>query len=64
VVLEIARTGEGPGREQALVLTEDPAGGRGKLLPYLVRRLAEALDGSLKAEGGEGIRFRLTLPGL
>lgn len=64
VVVEIARKGEGPDIEQALVLTEDPAGGRGKLLPYLVRRLAEALGGSLTAEGDEGIRFRLTLPGV
>jgi RNA methyltransferase, TrmH family len=65
VVVEVARVGDGPGREQALVLTEDPASGRGKLLPYLVRRLAEALGGSLTAEGDEGsIRFRLILPGV
>jgi len=63
VVVEISRKGEGPGPEQASVLTDDPATGQGKVLPYLVRRLAEALGGSLVAEGNEGIRFRLTLPG-
>jgi TrmH family RNA methyltransferase len=64
VVLQVARKGEGPGPDQAAALTEDPASGRGKLLPYLVRRLAEAMGGSLSAEGGDGIRFRLTLPGV
>jgi hypothetical protein len=63
VVVEVSRKGEGPGPEHAPALTEDPAGGRGKVLPYLVRRLAEALGGSLTCEGDEGIRFRLTLPG-
>jgi signal transduction histidine kinase len=63
VVVEVSRKGEGPGPEHASVLAEDPATGRGKVLPYLVRRVAEALGGSLTSEGDEGIRFRLTLPG-
>jgi signal transduction histidine kinase len=63
VVVEVSRKGDGPGPEQASVLADDPATGRGKVLPYLVRRLAEALGGSLVCEGNEGIRFRLTLPG-
>jgi RNA methyltransferase, TrmH family len=63
VVVEVSRKGEGPGPEAASVLTEDPATGQGKVLPYLVRRLAEALGGSLVCEGNEGIRFRLTFPG-
>jgi two-component sensor histidine kinase len=62
-VVEVSRKGDGPGPEQASVLADDPATGRGKVLPYLVRRLAEALGGSLVCEGNEGIRFRLTLPG-
>jgi signal transduction histidine kinase len=62
LVVEVSRKGEGPGPELAPALTEDPAGGRGKILPYLVRRLAEAMGGSLSCEGGDGIRFRLTLP--
>lgn len=62
ILVEVSRKGEGPGPQHAAFLSEDPAGGRGKLLPYLVRRLAEALGGSLVCEGEEGIRFRLTLP--
>jgi TrmH family RNA methyltransferase len=62
IVMEVSRKGEGPGPEHAPKLTEDPAGGGGKILPYLVRRLAEALGGSLVCEGDEGVRFRLTLP--
>jgi TrmH family RNA methyltransferase len=63
IVVEVSRKGDGPGPEQAAVLADDPATGRGKVLPYLVRRLAEALGGSLVCEGNEGIGFRLTLPG-
>jgi TrmH family RNA methyltransferase len=63
VVVEVSRNGAGPDPEQAAALADDPATGRGgKILPYLVRRLAEALGGSLTCEGDEGIRFRLTLP--
>jgi signal transduction histidine kinase len=30
---------------------------------HVARRIAEALGGALVAEGGDGVRFRLTLPG-
>ena len=63
VVVDVSRPGEGPGPQAAAALSDDPASGRGKVLPYLVRRLAEALGGSLTCHGEDGIRFRLTLPG-
>jgi signal transduction histidine kinase len=63
ILVEVSRNGEGPGAEAASALADDPATGRGKVLPYLVRRLAEALGGSLTCQGDEGIRFRLMLPG-
>ena len=63
IVVDVSRKGEGPGPEAAPALVDDPATGRGKVLPYLVRRLAEALGGSLTCHGEDGIRFRLTLPG-
>jgi TrmH family RNA methyltransferase len=62
IVVEVSRKGEGPGPEAAPALVDDPATGRGKVGPYLVRRLAEALGGSLTCQGTDGIRFRLTLP--
>jgi RNA methyltransferase, TrmH family len=63
IVVEVSRTGEGPGPEAGSALADDPATGRGKVLPYMVRRLAEAFGGSLTCDGNDGIRFRLTLPG-
>jgi TrmH family RNA methyltransferase len=63
IIVDVSRTGEGPGPEAASALADDPATGRGKILPYLVRRLAEALGGSLTCHGDDGIRFRLTFPG-
>jgi len=62
IVVEVFRKREGPGPEAAAALADDPATGRGKVLPYLVRRLAEALGGSLTCQGNDGILFRLTLP--
>jgi RNA methyltransferase, TrmH family len=63
IVVEVSRKGDGPSPGQAPFLADDPAAGQGKVLPYLVRRLAEALGGSLTCEGDDGIRFRLMLPG-
>ena len=62
LAVEVSRRGEGPGPEAAAALADDPATGRGKVLPYLVRRIAEAQGGSLTCQGNDGIRFRLTLP--
>jgi TrmH family RNA methyltransferase len=58
--VEVRRAG-GPGPEDPEA-PFDPAGRGTKAALHLARRVAAACGGSLTAEGGDGIRFRLRLP--
>jgi signal transduction histidine kinase len=56
----VARGGGGPEDPEAAFSAAEGSGGRITL--HMARRVAEALGGTLTAEGGETTRFRLSLP--
>lgn len=62
VVAEVTRDGGVPDEDQVREMFSDPEHG-GKVSLYAAALIAARLGGSLDAEGGEGIRFRLRLPG-
>jgi two-component system sensor histidine kinase KdpD len=61
VQIDISRSGGGPTPEQAASILEAPESG-GKVGLYAAGMIVGALGGSVTAEGGDGIRFRLRLP--
>lgn len=61
-VVEVSRGGEGLDDLEAERMFAGPGEEGSKIGLHVARRIAEALGGSLVAEGGDGVRFRLTLP--
>lgn len=61
-VVEVHRAGTGPDEAEAEGMFAGPADESSRIGLHMARRIAEALGGSLVAEGRDGIRFRLTLP--
>ena len=62
-VVEVARAGGGPDEAEAEAMFGGPGREGSRIGLHVARRVAEALGGALVAEGGDGVRFRLTLPG-
>ena len=60
--IEIRRGGGAPSADDLRTMFEGPEVPGGRIGLHMARRLAEALGGTLVAEGGDGIRFELTLP--
>jgi TrmH family RNA methyltransferase len=61
-VVEVHRDGTGPDEAEAERMFAGPGDESSRIGLHVARRIAEALGGSLVAEGGNGISFRLTLP--
>jgi RNA methyltransferase, TrmH family len=61
-VVEVHRLGAGPSREEVEAMFAGPGTQGSKIGLHLARRVVEASGGSLTAEGGGGITFRLRLP--
>ena len=61
-VIEVRRQGEGPDDVEAQRMFAGPGEEGSRIGLHVARRIALALGGSLDAEGGDGVRFRLTLP--
>jgi K+-sensing histidine kinase KdpD len=61
--IAVARAGRGPDPEQLATMFAGPDAGGAKIGLHLAARLVEALGGSMAAEGGDGVTFRVTLPG-
>lgn len=61
-VVEVHRDGAGPDEAEATGMFAGPGDEGSRIGLHMARRIAEALGGSLVAEGGDGVRFRLTLP--
>jgi two-component sensor histidine kinase len=61
-VVEVHRDGTGPDGAEAERMFAGPGDESSRIGLHVARLIAEALGGSLVAEGGDGIRFRLTLP--
>jgi RNA methyltransferase, TrmH family len=61
-VVEVSRDGEGLDDLEAERMFAGPGEEGSKIGLHVARRIAEALGGSLVAEGGDEVRFRLTLP--
>jgi TrmH family RNA methyltransferase len=61
-VVEVDRDGTGPDEAEVERMFAGPGEESSRIGLHVARRIAEALGGSLEAEGGDGIRFRLTLP--
>jgi RNA methyltransferase, TrmH family len=61
-VLEVARGGPGPSRQQADAMFLASGDPDAKVALHVARRLVEAHGGTLACEGGDGVRFRVTLP--
>jgi TrmH family RNA methyltransferase len=62
-VIEVRRGGPGPSAEELDGMFGGPGTEGSKIGLHMARRVAEALGGSLVAAGGDGITFRLELPG-
>jgi TrmH family RNA methyltransferase len=61
-VVEVSRDGEGLDDVEAERMFAGPGEEGSRIGMHVARRIAEAVGGSLVAEGGDGVRFRLTLP--
>jgi signal transduction histidine kinase len=61
--IEVRREVGGPDPEELAGMFEGPEVPGGKLGLHIARRLAEAHGWTLAAEGGDGIRYVLRLPG-
>ena len=61
-VVEVSRDGEGLDDLEAERMFAGPGEEGSKIGLHMARRIAEALGGSLVAQGGDEVRFRLTLP--
>jgi signal transduction histidine kinase len=61
-VVEVSRDGEGLDDIEAERMFAGPGEEGSRIGMHVARRIAEAVGGSLVAEGGDGVRFRLTLP--
>lgn len=61
-VVEVQRDGTGPDGDEAERMFAGPGEESSRIGLHVARRIAEAMGGSLVAKGGNGIRFRLTLP--
>jgi signal transduction histidine kinase len=61
-VVEVERDGPGPVRVEVERIFAAPGEEGSRIGLHVARRIAVALGGSLVAEGGDGVRFRLTLP--
>ena len=62
-VVDVRRGGTGPSANEVETMFAGPGAEGSKIGLYLARRVAEASGGSLTAEGGGGVTFRLRLPG-
>jgi TrmH family RNA methyltransferase len=62
-VIEVRRGGPGPTAEDLEGMFGGPGTEGSKIGLHIARRVAEAVGGSLVAAGGEGVTFRLELPG-
>lgn len=61
-VVEVSRAGEGLDDAEAERMFAGPGEEGSRIGLHVARRIAHAVGGSLVAEGGDGVRFRLTLP--
>jgi TrmH family RNA methyltransferase len=61
--IEVSRAGTGPDPQRLGTMFAGPEAGDSKIALHLAARLVEALGGSVSAEGGAGVTFRVTLPG-
>jgi TrmH family RNA methyltransferase len=61
--VEVHRAGAGPTPDELGSMFGGPGTGGSKIGLYLARRAVEAYGGNLTAAGGDGITFRLRLPG-
>jgi RNA methyltransferase, TrmH family len=61
--VSVSRAGKGPDPDQLATMFAGPAAGGAKIGLHLAARVVEALGGSITAEGGDGVTFRVTLPG-
>jgi signal transduction histidine kinase len=62
-VIAVTRAGGGPDSEQLATMFAGPQAGGSKIGLHLAARLVEAVGGSVGVEGGDGVIFRVTLPG-
>jgi RNA methyltransferase, TrmH family len=63
VKVEVGRRGGGPGPDEVAGMFDGPGSPGSKVGLHVARRLAEAHGGALACEGGDGVRFIITLPG-
>jgi TrmH family RNA methyltransferase len=61
-VIEVHRQGEGPDATETVRMFGGPGEEGSRIGLHVARRIARAMGGSLEAAGGDGVRFRLTLP--
>lgn len=61
-VIEVSRGGGGPTEQEAVAMFGGPGTDGSKIGLHMARRIVEALGGTLTAEGGDTVRFILTLP--